>query len=244
MFVSYCHLLEPWANSTQPGAKPRYSATILLPKTDVAQHQALMNAIEAAIQSARTKFGARVPAQPKVPIHDGDGYTQSGKEFGPECKGHWVFTAAQDASYKVEVVDLQGNPLSNPTQVYSGMYVNVLVRFFFYSNQSTGIGCGLGPVQKVRDGEALGSMPVAASSVFGAPQGSAANVYTGAPVAGQPVQQQAPQQAPVGINPVTGQPVQQQAPQQGYVQPVYATTPQQSVQQAPVGINPVTGQPY
>ena len=33
--VSYCHLLEPWANSTQPGAKPRYSATILLPKTDV-----------------------------------------------------------------------------------------------------------------------------------------------------------------------------------------------------------------
>ena len=96
--VSYCHLLEPWANSTQPGAKPRYSATILLPKTDVAQHQALMNAIEAAIQSARTKFGARVPAQPKVPIHDGDGYTQSGKEFGPECKGHWVFTAAQDAS--------------------------------------------------------------------------------------------------------------------------------------------------
>ena len=212
--VSYCHLLEPWANSTQPGAKPRYSATILLPKTDVAQHQALMNAIEAAIQSARTKFGARVPAQPKVPIHDGDGYTQSGKEFGPECKGHWVFTAAQDASYKVEVVDLQGNPLTNPTQVYSGMYVNVLVRFFFYSNQSTGIGCGLGPVQKVSDGEALG-----------APQGSAANVYTGAPVA-------------------AGQPVQQQAAQQGYVQPAYATTPQQSVQQAPVGINPVTGQPY
>ena len=220
--VSYCHLLEPWANSTQPGAKPRYSATILLPKTDVAQHQALMNAIEAAIQSARTKFGARVPAQP---IHDGDGYTQSGKEFGPECKGHWVFTAAQDASYKVEVVDLQGNPLTNPTQVYSGMYVNVLVRFFFYSNQSTGIGCGLGPVQKVRDGEALGSMPVAASSVFGAPQGSAANVYTGAPVA-------------------AGQPVQQQTAQQGYVQPAYSTTPQQSVQQAPVGINPVTGQPY
>ena len=105
------------------------------------------------------------------------------------------------------------------------MYVNVLVRFFFYSNQSTGIGCGLGPVQKVRDGEALGSMPVAASSVFGAPQGSAANVYTGAPVA-------------------AGQPVQQQADQQGYVQPAYATTPQQSVQQAPVGINPVTGQPY
>ena len=222
--VSYCHLLEPWANSTQPGAKPRYSATILLPKTDVAQHQALMNAIEAAIQSARTKFG-RVPAQPKVPIHDGDGYTQSGKEFGPECKGHWVFTAAQDASYKVEVVDLQGNPLTNPTQVYSGMYVNVLVRFFFYSNQSAGIGCGLGPVQKVRDGEALGSVPVAASSVFGAPQGSAANVYTGAPVA-------------------AGQLVQQQAAQQGYVQPAYATTPQQSVQQAPVGINPVTGQPY
>ena len=118
------------------------------------------------------------------------------------------------------------------------MYVNVLVRFFFYSNQSTGIGCGLGPVQKVRDGEALGSMPVAASSVFGAPQGSAANVYTGAPVAaGQPVQQQAAQQGYV-------QPAYTTTPQQGYVQQTYATTPQQPVQQAPVGINPVTGQPY
>ena len=80
-------------------------------------------------------------------------------------------------------------------------------------------------------------MPVAASSVFGAPQGSAANVYTGAPVAGQPVQQQAPQQGYV-------QPAYATTPQQGYVQPAYATTPQQSVQQAPVGINPVTGQPY
>ena len=222
--LSFVHLLEPYTNPNN-FSEAKYSAMILVPKSDTAQVQAINQAIKAAIADARVKHGAKVPAQPKTPIHDGDGYTPGGKEYGPECKGHWVFTAAQDASYKVEVVDLQGNPLTNPTQVYSGMYVNVLVRFFFYSNQSTGIGCGLGPVQKVRDGEALGSMPVAASSVFGAPQGSAANVYTGAPVA-------------------AGQPVQQQAPQQGYVQPAYATTPQQSVQQAPVGINPVTGQPY
>lgn len=191
--LSYVHLLEPWSSPKQPSLK--YSTTILLPKSDIAQKQALDTAIAAAVEAGQKKYGTRVPAQPKTPVWDGDGYTQNGKEFGPEAKGHWVFKASQPEKYKVEVVDLQGNPIADFTQVYSGMYANVLVNFYYYDNQSQGIGCGLGPVQKTRDGEALGGTPTSAASVFGAPQGSAANVYGGAePVTGK-------------INPITGLPM-------------------------------------
>ena len=98
--------------------------------------------------------------------------------------------------FKPEVVDLQGQPLTEPGQVYSGMYANVLVNFYFYNNQSSGISAGLGPVQK---GTWMvnplgGGQPASAASVFGAPQGSAANVFGGA-------------EAVPAINPVTGLPM-------------------------------------
>lgn len=195
--MSYVHLLEPYQNPNQVGQEPKYSAMILVPKTDAAQVQAIQNAIDATIAEARVKYGAKVPAMPKTPIHDGDGYTPGGKEYGPECKGHWVFNASQVLKFKPEVVDMQGNPLTEPSQVYSGMYVNVLINFYFYNNQSAGISAGLGPVQKVRDGEPLGGgAPASAASVFGAPQGSAANVFGGAQATEQPT-----------INPVTGLPM-------------------------------------
>lgn len=191
--LSYVHILEPHTAPNQ--TKPKYSTTILLPKSDVAQKQAIDAAIAAAIEEGRQKYGAKsVPAKPKTPVWDGDGYTQNGKEFGPEAKGHWTFTAWQDPKYKVEVVDMTGAPITDHTQVYSGMYANVLVTFYYYDNQSQGIGCSLGPVQKVRDGESLGGAPISAASVFGAPQGSAANVYGGADAAPQ-------------VNPITGQPM-------------------------------------
>jgi hypothetical protein len=193
--LSFVHLLEPYTNPNQVG-EPKYSAMILVPKSDVAQAQAIQQAIEATIADARVKHGAKVPAQPKTPIHDGDGYTPGGKTYGPECKGHYVFNASQSMKFKPEVVDLQGNRLTEPGQVYSGMYANILVNFYFYNNQSSGISAGLGPIQKVRDGEPLGGgQPASAASVFGAPQGSAANVFGGADAVAQPV------------NPLTGQPL-------------------------------------
>ena len=192
--LSFVHLLEPYTNPNN-FSEAKYSAMILVPKSDTAQVQAINNAIEAAIADARVKHGAKVPAQPKTPIHDGDGYTPGGKEYGPECKGHYVFNASQSMKFKPEVVDLQGQPLTEPGQVYSGMYANVLVNFYFYNNQSSGISAGLGPVQKVRAGEPLGGgQPASAASVFGAPQGSAANVFGGA-------------EAVPAINPVTGLPM-------------------------------------
>ena len=200
------------AVSRNPGQEKKYSCTILVPKTDLAQKQALDNAIEAAIAIGREKFGNAVPPKPKTVLWDGDGYTQSGKEFGPEAKGHWVFTAGlAEARGPVQVVDLSRNPILNQSEIYSGMYANVLVSFYFYKNESVGVGAGLGPVQKVADGEPLGGVLPSADDVFGAPDATAPIRQTyaaGAPTYAQPSVSPAVAAAmPPQINPLTGAPM-------------------------------------
>lgn len=168
--LSYVRFDKAYAKDARQEKK--YSCTILLPKTELAQKQAIDNAIAAAIARGREKYGSAVPERPKTPIWDGDGYSQSGKAFGAEAKGHWVFTAGLPeamAKGPVEVVDLGHNPILNRSEIYSGMYANVLVNFFFYRNESIGVGAGLGPVQKVADGDPLGVTIPSADDVFGAP---------------------------------------------------------------------------
>ena len=75
--LSYCNLTTPRAS--QQGGEPKFSVTLLIPKTDTATKADIDAAINAAAQEALTKTwnGARPPVL-KVPIHDGDGVRQSG----------------------------------------------------------------------------------------------------------------------------------------------------------------------
>ena len=67
------------------------------------------------------------------------------------------------------------------------MLRRVNVEFFPYNfNGKKGIGCSLGPVQKLRDGEALGGAAPSAAQAFGAPQQAQPQVN---PITGQPVVQ-------------------------------------------------------
>ncbi|MCL2212844.1 MAG: DUF2815 family protein [Oscillospiraceae bacterium] len=151
--LSYAALVQPRAPQSGVG-EPKYSVTILIPKTDTATKAAIDAAMRAAAQEAvSTKWGGVAPPQPKHPLHDGDGVRPSGEAFGEECKGHWVITAS--SKNKPGVVNEYGVELL-PTDIYSGMYGRVTIRFFGYSNSGNkGIGCGLGNVLKTRDGEPL-----------------------------------------------------------------------------------------
>ncbi|MGI6151790.1 MAG: DUF2815 family protein [Christensenellales bacterium] len=202
--ISYEHLVKPYAN--QPGAEEKYSATLLIPKSDVATKQRIDSAIQAAVQEGMTsKWGGVRPAQLAIPIYDGDGVRPNGEPFGPECKGHWVMAAS--SKLRPEIVDISLNPILDATEIYSGMYARVNINFFAYFNSGRkGVGCGLGPVQKTRDGEPLGGR-VSAAEAFGnmpAPQ------Y---PQQAQYATQGAQQAAPAGAAPWAGQayPSQQQA---------------------------------
>lgn len=213
--LSYVHLFKPYA--AMQGQEEKFSVMVLVPKADVDT----MNRINAAIDAAKQrgisdKWNGQCPPVVPTPVHDGDGVKPSdGMPFGPECKGHWVFTAGAKVDYPPEVVDSQGNPIINQSEVYSGMYGRVNVTFFPYSyGGKKGIGCGLGPVQKLRDGEALaGSAPSAAKAFGVADQAQQANPYV-QPTYGQAAQPgfaNAPQgiqpaQQPGRLDPITGLP--------------------------------------
>lgn len=202
--LSYCHLSQPYVNPQQINGKPKYSVTLLIPKTDTVTKADLDNAIAAATQDALSKkWGGIKPPFVKVPIWDGDGVRQSGLPFGPECKGHWVLTASSEQA--PQVVD-QSNinvPLA-PQDIYSGMYGRVTVRFFGYANSgSKGIGCGLGNVMKTRDGDPLSGGSSAASDFAGIGQA----VVAAATPSVAPVGVQAPGVTVTPINPITGLPM-------------------------------------
>jgi len=218
--LSYVNLFQPRA--AQQGGEPKYSVTILLPKSDVATYQRIMQAIQAAYEEGvQSKWnGARPPL--KHTIHDGDGVRPSGEPFGPECKGHWVFTAS--SKQRPEIVDANLNPILDQSKVYSGVYGRVHINFFPNSQSGNrGVAAGLGPVQILRDGEPLGGR-VTAEEAFGSapsptPGAQPAYVQVGAyvPPAAQPQgygqsapaygQQPAPQAMPQQFDPITGQPL-------------------------------------
>lgn len=167
--LSYVHLFKPYA--FQAGQEEKYSTTILLPKTDTATKARIDAAIQAAKQKgANGAWNGVVPPVVPDPIWDGDGVKQDGTPFGAECKNHWVFTARSNPDYPPEVVDQAGNPIINHSEVYSGCYALVNVEFYPYNfNGKKGVGCSLGPVKKMRDGEALGGAAPTAAQAFGAP---------------------------------------------------------------------------
>ena len=170
-------------------------------------------AIQAAAQEALTKVwnGARPPML-AVPIWDGDGVRKSGVPFGDECKGHWVMTASTKNKPQVVGIDNINCELA-PSDIYSGMYGRVTIRFFGYSNSGNkGIGCGLGNVLKTRDGEPLSGQASAASDFAGigaAPTAPAPNYGAPAPNYGAaPMPANTPPwNGGNGINPITGQPM-------------------------------------
>lgn len=265
--ISYEHLLKPYAN--QPGSEQKYSATLLIPKSDYATKQRIDAAIQAAAQEGlASKWGGVRPAQLAVPFYDGDGFRPNGEAFGAECKGHWVMTAS--SKQQPEVVDLNMSRILDATQIYSGMYARVNINFFAYFNSGKkGIGCGLGPVQKTRDGEPLGNRMSAEEAFGGAPAGA----YPPAAPAYQPQPYQTPAY-PQQPYPAQAAPAQQyQAPaapaypQVAPTAPVYPTQPPQYAApaappyappapagaapwaapaqqyQAPAQLDPITGQP-
>lgn len=214
--LSYVNLTTPRA--AQQGQEPKYSATLLIPKTDQATIANINASIKAAYEDGVSKKWGGAHPQPKVILHDGDGLRPSGVPFGDECKGCWVLTASTKNKPQVVGIDNINCELA-PQDIYSGMYARVTINFFAYDTAgSKGVGCGLGNVLKTRDGEPLSGGASAASDFEGLGQSYAASPasvfgYPQAPF--QPLQNPAaivqPQHMPAqqsrpAVNPITGLP--------------------------------------
>lgn len=151
--LSYVNLITPRA--VQPGQDPKYSVTILIPKTDTATVANINESIKVAYEEGVSKKWGGAHPQPKTILHDGDGLRPSGLKFGDECRGCWVITASSKNKPQVVGIDNINCELA-PQDIYSGMYARVTINFYPYDMAgSKGVGCGLGNVLKVRDGEPL-----------------------------------------------------------------------------------------
>ena len=226
--LSYCQVWQPKA--PQNGGEPKYSVTILIPKSDAATINALYAEMEQAKQAGVSNvWGGTLPPIVKIPLYDGDGVRPSGEPFGPECKGYMVITASSKT--QPQVVDLNVQPILNQAEVYSGCYGRVNLNFFAYNQAGNrGIGCGLNCIQKVADGEPL-SGGVSAQEAFGG-----SNAYSAGPAMPQGAGQAQPF---YGQQSFMGQPQTSvyQQPASGQQTPVY----QQQMMNTQV--DPITGQP-
>jgi len=148
---SYCNIFEPRA--MQEGADPKYSITLLIPKSDKATVEKIKAAQETAIVS---KWAGKRPAKISTTLHDGDGVREkTGEEFGPECKGHYVMTVS--SKQRPGVVDADRNEVLDKMAVQSGDYGRVSINAYAYdSNGNRGVSFGLNNVQFLEKGEPLG----------------------------------------------------------------------------------------
>lgn len=171
--ISYPHLFQPEAAPGQ--TDPKYSVTLLIPKSDTATKAALDAAIAAA-QAEGVKGYAGAITLSRPVIRDGDGLRPNGQPYGPECKGHWLIKAK--SRNKPQVVDGQIQPIIDPTQLYAGCYGRVAGYMKAYAMAgTTGVSFILSAVQKTSDGEPLGTPAPTAEEMFGTPGMALADQY-------------------------------------------------------------------
>ena len=153
--LSYFHGWDPVSINNGP---EKYSVSVLIPKDDVETIDAINKAIDAAIEEGVAKFGGKKPnkAAIKIPLRDGD------LERDDEAyKGHYFLNA--NSITAPQIVDKVVKPILDREEVYSGCYARVSLCFYaFNSNGNKGVACGLGNIQKIRDGEPLGGRTSAA----------------------------------------------------------------------------------
>lgn len=166
-----------------------YSCQVIIDKKDKATIDAINKAVSAA---AREKLGdKKIPSMWKTPLRDGD---EEWEEKGEHLKGHYFFNCK--AKGKPSVVgtrkyteeDVEAWEAENEHEspeykaknrpkvgkyvrltdedIKSGDYGRISIDFYYFENESKGIAAGLGNVQRLKEGEALGGSRTAAEDDF------------------------------------------------------------------------------
>lgn len=154
--ASYLHIWEP--SAVQEGQDKKYSASLIIPKSDKATIAKIEAAVKAASEQGKAKWGGKIPAKLKLPLRDGD-------EERPDDEAYansWFLNS--NCKTKPGIVDSSAQPIMNQDDVYSGCYIRASVTFYpFDTNGNKGIACGLNHIMKVKDGEPLGGRSTAES---------------------------------------------------------------------------------
>ena len=151
---SYLNVNEP--KTPLGGGTPKYSVSLIIPKSDTATVAKIKAAIKAAYDEGQSKLKGNSKFVPeledlKTPLLDGD-KERKGDEAYEGC-----YFVNANSTTKPGVVDGDRNPILETSELYSGIYGRASINFYaFNSNGNKGIACGLNNLQKLADGEPLG----------------------------------------------------------------------------------------
>ena len=152
--MSYLNVTEPKAPIG--GGTPKYSVSLIIPKSDTVTVDKIKAAIKAAYEEGLSKLkgsSRTVPALEdlKTPLRDGD----KDRKGDPVYKDAWFINA--NSVTKPGVVDAERIPIFDESELYSGIIGRASINFYAYnSNGNRGIACGLNNLQKLADGTPLG----------------------------------------------------------------------------------------
>lgn len=148
--------VNAWEPKSINGGAPKYSVSLIIPKSDIVTVKKIQAAIQAAYEEGQGKLkgnGKSVPALSvlKTPLRDGDMERPDDEAYA----GSYFLNA--NSGTAPGIVDADRQPILERSEVYSGVYGRASISFYaFNSNGNKGIACGLNNLQKIRDGEPLG----------------------------------------------------------------------------------------
>lgn len=148
--------VNAWEPNSINGGVPKYSVSLIIPKSDTKTIEKIQAAIQAAYDEGQGKLkgnGKSVPALSvlKTPLRDGDAERPDDEAYADS-----YFINANSGTAP-GIVDADRQPILDRSEVYSGVYGRASINFYaFNSNGNKGIACGLNNLQKIKDGEPLG----------------------------------------------------------------------------------------
>lgn len=157
---SYANVWDPKSIN---GGAPKYSVSLIIPKSDTATIEKIQAAIQAAYEEGESKLkgnGKSVPplAAIKTPLRDGDIERPDDAAYANS------YFINANSSTAPGIVDAARQPIIDRSEVYSGVYGRASINLYaFNSNGNKGIACGLNNLQKIKDGEPLGGKSSAES---------------------------------------------------------------------------------
>ena len=146
--ASFVHIFEPQSIN---GSDPKYSVSLIIPKSDKDTLGKIQAAVDEAIQNGiANKWSGKRPPNLKLPLRDGDTDRPDDEAYA----GSYFINAT--SLEKPGVVDRKRIPVTDPLVVYSGCYVRASINFYpFNANGNRGIAAGLGNIQFWCDGDPL-----------------------------------------------------------------------------------------
>ena len=149
--------LNCWDPKAVNGGTPKYSVSLIIPKSDKRTIEAVKAAIQAAYEEGQGKLkgnGKTVPALKalKTPLRDGDLERPDDEAY----KNSYFINA--NSTTAPGIVDADRQPILDRSEMYSGVKGRASINFYSYNvNGNKGIAAGLNHLQKISDGTPLGS---------------------------------------------------------------------------------------